>query len=364
MSPSISTSANRLLRRALVASTSATLLLAAAAPAWARPAADIDVDWECTSVHVSADKDLSNVVLGFEDGDEVKFDGLDQGSQGTFSGIGDDADAVIATVWVKAGNNHSGDGSGYGKRFDNPLDCGSEQAALQDEDTIERDETEQDESTPDDDTAEPGDDGDDADDDADDTTDEGDDETDEGDDEGDDQGDDAPTPAAPEVPTDTPTPAATDVDASTEAAAEQPSPSPAADDTDVLGIALDRPAPRVVAAASDVRPAPATALPRTGLPLAVLALGGLSSLLVGAATLRHGRRRDPDTTDVPGIEGGMQGPATPASNLFPVSQSVAERDGDVSDADVRPRTGVPSILIAVTAAAALVAGAHAVRHRR
>ncbi|MBW3663278.1 MAG: hypothetical protein KY469_09290 [Actinobacteria bacterium] len=365
MNPSSSTSSNRLIRRAIVASAGAALLLSAAAPALASPAVTIDVDWSCTSVHVSADKDLSNVVLALEDGDEVKFDGLGQGTEGTFSGTGDDADAIITTIWVKAGNNHSGDGPGYGERFDNPLDCTATQAEV-DDDTSDRSNDEpQDEPTPDEETDEPGDE---SRDDRDDEDESEDDSDREGEDDRADTGDegevDLPIPAAPDAPADAPTPTVPDADVSADAADEQTAPTPAADDTDVLGIAFDRPAPRVVAASTDVRPVSSDALPRTGLPLAVLALGGLSSLLVGGAALRHGRRRDPDTTDVPDMQETVQGPTPPTSKLSPVSQSVTERHSAVAGAHTAPRTGVPSILIAATVAAALVAGTHVVRAAR
>jgi hypothetical protein len=80
----------------------------------------IAVHFECTEVHVVSCKDLSNVVVEFADGEHVKFDGLN-GHYGTF-GAGD---RVIVGVWVKAGNNASGDGPGYGQRFDSNLDCGA-----------------------------------------------------------------------------------------------------------------------------------------------------------------------------------------------------------------------------------------------
>lgn len=50
-------------------------------------------------------KALSNVVVKFADGER-------------FAG-----DREIVTVWVKAGNNVSGDGPGYGERFEADADC-------------------------------------------------------------------------------------------------------------------------------------------------------------------------------------------------------------------------------------------------
>ena len=80
--------------------------------------APIAVRFECTEVHVVSCKELSNVVVAFADGEHLKFDDL-EGHYGTFGG----GDRQIVTVWVKAGNNASGDGPGYGERFDSDADC-------------------------------------------------------------------------------------------------------------------------------------------------------------------------------------------------------------------------------------------------
>jgi hypothetical protein len=79
----------------------------------------IQVTFHGTSVYVESTKDLSNVVLEFENGRRYKFDGL-SGPTGTFFGQGRNAGQVITTCWVKSGRNKSGDGPGYGERFDNP----------------------------------------------------------------------------------------------------------------------------------------------------------------------------------------------------------------------------------------------------
>jgi len=71
------------------------------------------------SVYVTSTKDLSNVVLAFDDGVHQKFEGL-SGYSGTFEGTGANAGKEIVTAWVKSGPNASGDGPGYGERFDNP----------------------------------------------------------------------------------------------------------------------------------------------------------------------------------------------------------------------------------------------------
>jgi hypothetical protein len=79
----------------------------------------INVDFHCTEIDVVSCKDLSNVVLEYADGSHQKFEGL-SGHQGTFAGAGEHEGAEIVGVWVKAGNNASGDGPGYGERFDSP----------------------------------------------------------------------------------------------------------------------------------------------------------------------------------------------------------------------------------------------------
>lgn len=79
--------------------------------------------FDCTSVTVSSTKDLSNVVLQFADGTVQKFDGL-SGEKGTFAGTGANDGAVITGVWIKSGNNASGDGPGYGEFIASDLeDC-------------------------------------------------------------------------------------------------------------------------------------------------------------------------------------------------------------------------------------------------
>jgi hypothetical protein len=85
----------------------------------------IDVTFECDSITIISCKDLSNVVIEFEDGTRQKFDGL-SGQSATFSGTGANAGKTITGVWVKAGSNHSGDGPGYGERFDGPSETACE----------------------------------------------------------------------------------------------------------------------------------------------------------------------------------------------------------------------------------------------
>ena len=76
------------------------------------------MDFECNAVHVSSCKDISNIVLELANGEHRKFDDLDD--QCATVGMGDEQ---IVGAWVKAGNNHSGDGPGYGERFDSDADC-------------------------------------------------------------------------------------------------------------------------------------------------------------------------------------------------------------------------------------------------
>jgi hypothetical protein len=78
----------------------------------------IEVEFECNAIHVSSCKDISNVVLELADGEHRKFDDLE--CQCVTLGV---ADEVIVGAWVKAGNNASGDGPGYGERFDSDAHC-------------------------------------------------------------------------------------------------------------------------------------------------------------------------------------------------------------------------------------------------
>jgi hypothetical protein len=83
-----------------------------------------------TSVYVTSTKDLSNVVLQFAPDDPPqnpprpetqKFESL-TGYTGTFSGTGVNAGREIIGVWIKSGENSSGDGPGYGEYVAKPSD--------------------------------------------------------------------------------------------------------------------------------------------------------------------------------------------------------------------------------------------------
>lgn len=66
------------------------------------------------SVVVSSTKDLSNVVLKFNDNTTQKFDNL-TGLTGTFQASGTNAEKCIIGAWIKSGCNQSNDGPGYGE---------------------------------------------------------------------------------------------------------------------------------------------------------------------------------------------------------------------------------------------------------
>lgn len=73
----------------------------------------------CQSIDVSSCKDLSNVVLVFDDCVHQKFDGLSS-KTGTFAGTGSNAGKNISHAYIKSGCYQSGEGPGYGLRFDGP----------------------------------------------------------------------------------------------------------------------------------------------------------------------------------------------------------------------------------------------------
>ncbi len=77
----------------------------------------ITVEYRYKSVYVTSTKDLSNVVLKFSNGRTQKFDNL-SGKTGLFKGTGSNRNRPIYRVWVKSGNNASGEGPGYGEPFD------------------------------------------------------------------------------------------------------------------------------------------------------------------------------------------------------------------------------------------------------
>ncbi|PQO40144.1 pilus assembly protein TadG-related protein [Blastopirellula marina] len=78
----------------------------------------IQVTFKGTEIYVESSKDLSNVVVQFDNGSQYKFDNLNQGRTGTFAGTGYYSGRVITKCWIKSGCNDSGDGPGYGERFE------------------------------------------------------------------------------------------------------------------------------------------------------------------------------------------------------------------------------------------------------
>ena len=90
----------------------------------------ISVKFGYSSIDVESTKELSNVVLKFSNGSTQKFDDLDANPShtGTFAGTGSYAGKEIVTAWIKSGANESGEGSGYGERFDYPSDSQIEAA--------------------------------------------------------------------------------------------------------------------------------------------------------------------------------------------------------------------------------------------
>ena len=78
--------------------------------------AEVDVVFTCDGITATSTKDISNVVVSVG-GEEIKFDGL-SGYTYVVEMTG------IDVVWVKSGSNRSGDGPGYGERFErDDLDC-------------------------------------------------------------------------------------------------------------------------------------------------------------------------------------------------------------------------------------------------
>lgn len=89
------------------------LLLAGAASAGT---GTVNATWDCYSVTVTSTKDISNLVYTV-DGVDIKVEFGD----GTHTYV---LDGAATDVWIKAGNNKSGDGPGYGQHFSKPDYCG------------------------------------------------------------------------------------------------------------------------------------------------------------------------------------------------------------------------------------------------
>lgn len=93
-------------------------VLGAATPTLAAPAAT-SADWhfDCTTVTVDSSKDISNIVYRLN-GIDTKIEFEDGTNTYQLPG-------GVTDVWVKSGNNHSGDGPGYGEHFSQPDICTS-----------------------------------------------------------------------------------------------------------------------------------------------------------------------------------------------------------------------------------------------
>ena len=79
----------------------------------------ITVTFQSHDVFVTSTKDISNIVLEFSDGTQEMFEGFSDGTtSGTFRGTGANYHKRINKIWVKSGTNDSGEGPGYGERFE------------------------------------------------------------------------------------------------------------------------------------------------------------------------------------------------------------------------------------------------------
>lgn len=79
--------------------------------------AQITVTFRGNDIYVVSTKDISNVVLQFSDGTLQRFEGI-RGKTGAFTGTGTYANKRIVRCWVKSGTYESGEGPGYGERFE------------------------------------------------------------------------------------------------------------------------------------------------------------------------------------------------------------------------------------------------------
>lgn len=78
------------------------------------PAVSADFAADGYSVSVTSTKELSNVVLLFEDGTTQRHENL-EGAEQIFGATGVYAGKILTGAWIKSGCNHSEDGPGYGE---------------------------------------------------------------------------------------------------------------------------------------------------------------------------------------------------------------------------------------------------------
>ncbi len=77
----------------------------------------IRVEFRGQLVRVESSRDVSNAVLEYSDGARQKFDDLD-GRLVELRGTGPHLGKEVVRAWVKSGANLSGDGPGYGQKFE------------------------------------------------------------------------------------------------------------------------------------------------------------------------------------------------------------------------------------------------------
>lgn len=112
------------LRSTAVLVVMAMLTVLTAVPAGARGSdrsvADVTVEVDCDAgtIEITSSKELSNIVYSIG-GEHSRIEFEDDPAPYSYSLPLDG----VETVWVKSGNNHSGDGPGYGERFDIPADA-------------------------------------------------------------------------------------------------------------------------------------------------------------------------------------------------------------------------------------------------
>ncbi len=98
-------------------------LLGTVSPALAAPATTSALwNYGCTEVTVESTKDISNLVYRL-DGVVTKIEFKDGTHSHTLPG-------GVTDVWIKSGNNKSGDGPGYGEHHGMPADCSGWYEAL------------------------------------------------------------------------------------------------------------------------------------------------------------------------------------------------------------------------------------------
>ena len=109
---------------ALTGVAGAALIFGLVGPISAAPVGRTSAEWDatCTTVHAQSVKDISNVVYMI-DGVEHRIEFTDGTHDLQLPG-------EITDLWIKAGNNKSGDGAGYGEHFARPDACDLSSSSL------------------------------------------------------------------------------------------------------------------------------------------------------------------------------------------------------------------------------------------